>query len=64
MWCPMTKEECRTDCAWFRENRRKRPEGTDGSCVMVKIDRDLTSIDTRLIQIPGVISRIADNMEV
>ena len=35
MFCPMTKEECRQDCAWFSESRRKYPDHIDGKCLLV-----------------------------
>ena len=35
MYCPMTKEECKTDCAWFVE----------GECVIVRLNNIADQLD-------------------
>lgn len=35
--CPLTKEQCTNECAWFRESRRKYPDHVEGMCAFAKI---------------------------
>ena len=31
-WCPLINAECRSDCAWFVESRRKYTDHVEGTC--------------------------------
>lgn len=31
-WCPLINAECRSDCAWFVEGRRKYKDRVEGTC--------------------------------
>lgn len=43
MFCPIIKTECRTDCAWFREGRRKYQDRVEGVCSL-NVSKDLKQI--------------------
>ena len=37
-WCPVTKEQCTDECAWFKKSRRRYPDGHHyGECSIVKM---------------------------
>ena len=54
MFCPMTKEECRQDCAWFIESRRKHPDHVEGNCSLT----EFRSISDKLNQIEKSLDRL------
>lgn len=33
-WCPLINAECRSDCAWFVESRRKYTDHVEGTCTV------------------------------
>lgn len=39
MFCPITKSDCRSDCAWFVQSRRKHTDHIEGNCCLVEFSR-------------------------
>ena len=44
-WCPITKSDCRSDCALFVQSRRKYTDHIEGNCCLVEFSRISTKID-------------------
>lgn len=63
MFCPMTEKECRKDCSWFIENRRKVPDGTNGMCVLVRMNNNLDSLNVPLIHISSNIGVLDETIK-
>lgn len=36
-WCPVAKCDCRPDCAWFKESRRKYQDHIEGVCSLLEM---------------------------
>ena len=53
-WCPITKLDCRSDCAWFKESRRKFMDHIEGKCSLVSINH----ISDELKEINNGINRL------
>lgn len=39
MFCPMIKEECKQDCAWFIASRRKYKDHVEGKCSLAVVSK-------------------------
>lgn len=37
--CPLTKQDCTNECAWFRGSRRKYRNHVEGECSLVSMGR-------------------------
>lgn len=37
--CPLTQSDCKPDCAWFRESRRKHQDRIEGECSLAGMGR-------------------------
>lgn len=54
MFCPMTKEECRHDCALFIESRHKYKDQVVGKCSL----RDMHNLTNEIRQMKDVINKL------
>lgn len=57
MFCPIIKEECRTDCMYFKQRRKRRinPATNElspicGECSLVNVTEDLKKISESINQ--------------
>lgn len=53
-WCPVAKCDCRSDCAWFKESRRKYQDHIEGVCSLLEMGR----ISDRLKEISSSINKL------
>lgn len=53
-WCPITKSDCMSDCAWFKENRRKHQDHIEGVCSLLEMGR----ISNRLKEVNDNINKL------
>lgn len=56
MICPLTKESCDSDCAWFKKSRRKFQDGhIEGECSVVGMNQCIREVSAAIKSLENTI---------
>lgn len=59
-WCPITKEQCTDECAWFKKSRRRYQDGRqNGECSFI----GLSYISDRLKEVTDSIKTLNETIK-
>lgn len=55
-WCPITKEQCTDECAWFKKSRRKFQDGhIEGDCSVIGVGQYLKEVTAAIKSLENTI---------